>query len=331
MKYKKVNVNTAAEIKILYQIHHIRGKELLEKFPGYSKANIYKHARKPIGADFCDSRKKNSGRPRKISAALNRRITREVASLAPEGFTSKDIQANVGVVGVMSNRTIRRALNRNGLKWLRLRQKGVLLEEDLEKRLKFARRCKKELPDDFWKTRIGLYLDGVGFEWKKNPHKSVPGTNTMGWRCPGQGLDIHQTRKGKKEGKKNANFYVGISYGKGVVTCQHYVGQMNAERYEEIVVPGIKKGIQLSEKEFGKYLLQDNCRIMNARLIKSTLENDLNIEIFEIPARSPDINCIENVFHEMRKAIQLDAVKKNIVQETFTEFVARCKSIITKL
>ena len=49
MKYKKVNPNMSSEIKILYQIHGIKGKQLLNLFPNVSKANVYKHARKPIG------------------------------------------------------------------------------------------------------------------------------------------------------------------------------------------------------------------------------------------------------------------------------------------
>ena len=73
MKYQKVTANVSAEIKIMYQVHKIRGQKLLEKFPGISKANIYKHARRPIGTDFVDKRKTNSGRPSKITAEFKRR------------------------------------------------------------------------------------------------------------------------------------------------------------------------------------------------------------------------------------------------------------------
>ena len=57
-KYKKVTPTTSAEIRLMYQKYNIRGKELLDHFPGVSKANVYKHAKRPIGAgEYVDKRK----------------------------------------------------------------------------------------------------------------------------------------------------------------------------------------------------------------------------------------------------------------------------------
>ena len=327
-KYK-VHPNTSAEIKVLYQVHGIKGKELCRRFPQMSRSNVYKHARKPLGADYVDSRKVNAGRPRKIDQGMNRRLLREVNNLtmSGEGWTSKDIQTNIGAQETCSNRTIRRNLNRAGIKYLHLRKKGVLLPADLKKRLKFARKCKRLLQPVFWKRGISMYLDGVGFEWKSNPCKSIPGTRTMGWRKITQGLDHNHTAKGKKEGKKNAYFYVGISFHKGVVVCKAYTGRMNAQKYEDSIVPAIVKGMENSINPTAKRLLQDNCSIMNAASVVEALENNQVIR-FKIPARSPDINCIENVFHAMRKTIQKDAVQRNIQKESFKQFQARCARII---
>lgn len=329
MKYQTVHPNTAAEIKVLYHVHNIRGKKLLEKFPLISKSNVYKHARKPLGTIHVDRRKQNKGRPRKVDPTLERRIMREVKVLtdAGNGFTSKDIQTNVGALRSMCNRTIRRVLNKQGIKFLHLRKKGVLLKSDLQKRLKFTRLCSRNCLPSFWKRGISMYLDGVGFEWKSNPSASVSGTRSMGWRSTTQGLDINQTSKGKKEGKKNAYFYVGISWNKGVVTCKAYTGRMNAERYVTHIVPSIITGIQNSINPLGKRLLQDNCSIMNSTLVREALF-DAGIKRFKIPPRSPDINCIENVFHAMRKSIQKDAIDRNITKETFRQFQARCAHII---
>ena len=142
-----------------------------------------------------------------------------------------------------------------------------------------------------------------------------------------QGLDYNHTAKGKKEGKKNAYYYVGISYNKGVVVCKAYTGRMNAEKYERVIVPAIVKGMRDSVNPIAKRLLQDNCSIMNAQSVVEVLEEN-GIICFKIPPRSPDINCIENVFHAMRKAIQKDAVRRNIQKESFKQFQARCARII---
>ena len=218
-------------------------------------------------------------------------------------------------------------MNKAGIRYLHLRKKGVLLPKDLVKRLAFTRKCSRNCLPSFWKRGISMYLDGVGFEWKTNPLASAAGTRSMGWRKPSQGLDINQTAKGKKEGKVNAYFYVGISWNKGVVTCKAYTGRMNKEKYFEHILPSIVSGMNDSINPLGKRLLQDNCSIMNSALVRDGL-HDAGIKLFQIPARSPDINCIENVFHAMRKAIQKDAINRNITKESFRQFQARCAHII---
>ena len=172
-----------------------------------------------------------------------------------------------------------------------------------------------------------MYIDGVGFEWKTNPNTSVAGTRSMGWRKRSQGLDMNQTAKGKKEGKKNAYFYVGISFTKGVVMCKAYTGRMTAEKYCDIIVPSIVQGLDRSINPLGKRVLQDNCSIMNSKQTKELLFEN-GVKLFKIPARSPDINCIENVFHKMRKTIQKDAIRRQIKHESFRQFQARCAHII---
>ena len=66
---------------------------------------------------------------------------------------------------------------------------------------------------------------------------------------------------------------------------------------------------------------------MNSKLAVGSLE-DPGVTRFKIPARSPDINCIENVFNAMRKAIQKDAVNRKIEKEDFAQFQTRCMKII---
>ncbi len=59
---------TSIYMRYLFQDKGLRGNELLKRFPKYSKATIYRHAKLPINdvATF-DKRKHNKGRPRKLS------------------------------------------------------------------------------------------------------------------------------------------------------------------------------------------------------------------------------------------------------------------------
>ena len=54
-------------------------------------------------------------------------------------------------------------------------------------------------------------------------------------------------------------------------------------------------------------------------------------EMVSIPARSPDINFIENFFELVGKALVEDTKNKNITKETFEEFSARVQNIIVNL
>ena len=109
--------------------------------------------------------------------------------------------------------------------------------------------------------------------------------------------------------------------------CKAYTGRMTAQRYCDHIVPAIVLGLQQSINPLGKRVLQDNCSIMNSAQTKEHLF-DNGVKLFKIPARSPDINCIENVFHKMRKEIQKDALTRNITKESFRQFQARCARII---
>ena len=46
-------------------------------------------------------------------------------------------------------------------------------------------------------------------------------------------------------------------------------------------------------------------------------------ELFCIPARSPDLNPIENIFHRAKKELEQQVIDSQIVRETYQEFKIR--------
>ena len=50
--------------------------------------------------------------------------------------------------------------------------------------------------------------------------------------------------------------------------------------------------------------------------------------MFAIPARSPDLNPIENIFHLIRKELRKEALDFRITQETYAQF---CKRVAKKI
>ena len=329
-KMTKISIEHSCQIRTLYQISNIRGKKLFGMFPQYSKAQIYVHAKKPInGEPVFDKRKLNKGRPRKFSAHDERSMTRTIPKLRKEcgSFTSKRLQLESGTSHV-SNRTFRRHLNAGGYKYLQSRKKGRMSQKDLKIRLKFCRDIeKKKLTQDFWDTGISFYLDGVGFEFKTRPQDQARAPKAREWRKSCEGLDVDCVAKGKKEGKKNANFMVAISKGKGVVLCKQYFGQITGGKFARIIRTEFDAAFAASSNPVDKVFLQDGCPRQNSACARRAVKRK-GATIFSIPSRSPDINCIEIFFHLVSKKLETDTLEQNIEKETFEQFSERVENTL---
>ena len=326
VKGVRVEPQHAAEMKAAYQLAKVRGKKLLAMFPQYSRSTIYFYATQKINnTPTVDGRKTNKGRPKKLSQQDERQIERcfKKVRQSTGHFTSKRVQVESGVNHV-SNRTFIRQLNSLGYRYLRSRKKGLMNQADLNKRMTFCRMVKRlQLKEDFWKSGISLYLDGKGFEHKTNPHDQARAPRCREWRKPGEGLSLGCVAKGKKEGCRNANYMVAISYGKGVVLCKRYEGQITGQKFSNILKSKeFKAAMKKSSNPKGKRMLQDGCPRQNCKLAQKTMDKE-KIKLFKIPARSPDLNPIENFFHLASEKLKDDAVELNITKESFTEFCTR--------
>ena len=113
---------TSICMRYLFQDKGLRGNELLKRFPKYSKATIYRHAKRPIDkvATF-DKRKHNKGRPRKLSIREERRHLR-ICRTTVGSFSASRLRAMAGISPGRSPWCIRRTLNRHGYRYLHLRK-----------------------------------------------------------------------------------------------------------------------------------------------------------------------------------------------------------------
>ena len=67
----------------------------------------------------------------------------------------------------------------------------------------------------------------------------------------------------------------------------------------------------------------------NSKVAKKAMQN-INSIVMTIPAWSPDLNPIENIFAQVSMILQNQAVKQNITKETFSEFSAKVKDTLIK-
>ena len=76
-------------------------------------------------------------------------------------------------------------------------------------------------------------------------------------------------------------------------------------------------------KHGGKRIfVMDNDPSQSSRAAMNALR-DVEGDLLKIPARSPDLNPIENVFHIVKNSLREEAIKKRIEAESFSQFQER--------
>ena len=337
-KTKKLTYAQSCQLRALVQYGGLTVPEIMRRpkefpgFKGFPRRTLYDHSKKPLhGWDPHDKRINNPGRPPLLNDRDYRVIKRQIKILRElEGsFTSKRLQTSLpSIQAKASNQTFRRHLGHMGYGYRSTRRKVILKQKDLTTRLKFAKRLKKiGLGLEFWKKGVSFYLDAVGFIYKKNPMDQARAPSAREWRRRDEGLSYGCTAKGKKEGSTQVKFMVAISYQQGVVLCEQYDNRLCGRSFSTMVRKKFPLAFSLSINPKAKRLLQDGCPVQNSKRGRRALER-LGAHLFCIPARSPDLNPIENFFHLAGKALRQEAITKQITSETKEEFAARVKGVL---
>ncbi|XP_066926668.1 uncharacterized protein [Clytia hemisphaerica] len=176
--------------------------------------------------------------------------------------------------------------------------------------------------ENLWRHEICFYFDAVGFTHKYNPFDQAEAPRTMAWRRPNDGLDFERTAKGNHVGSEGrvAHFFCAISHAGGIVLAEQYRDRLNGDRFSAFLKEAFP---QLVTPESRKFLM-DGCPVQNCKKAKQAI-SDINCEVFKIPARSPDLNPIENTFHSVKEQMREEAIVKRITFENFDDFSARCQ------
>ena len=336
LKKPQISYAQSCQLRALHQYGGVKVADIIKdkrRFPGFaafSSATLYRHAKLPIdGTEVFDKRTLNKGRPSKLTPQDRRNMLRQISILRQfEGsFSSRRLQM-CSVGNIVSNSTVRRFLHTKGYKFRTTRKKGLLSSKDLKKRLKFAKKMRRlKLGHEFWTKGISFYLDATGFIYKVNPMDQARAPNSKEWRLITEGTKPGCTSKGKKEGNRQAKFMVGMSYRNGIVLCRQYFERLNGASMAKLVRYHFPLAFSLSVNPKSKRILQDGCPVQNSKKAKRAMER-LGTHLFCIPARSPDINPIENLFNQVGQQLRQQVLDGNITHETFEEFSARVKKTL---
>jgi len=300
----------------------------MRKYKTFSKATICRHMKKPTDECLVDRRKFNKGRPPKLTERQQRGILREAERLRrTDGhFTIKRLKTLVGIKDV-SDETVRRVFRRAGFRYT---HSSVLRRGDLRQRMRFAKRVRRFEEKTLWTTGLAFYLDGVGFTHKYNPYDQAKAPRSMVWRRPRDGLTFERTARGSHEGTggRVARFMCAMAYKKGMILSHQYMGRMDGECFADMVRNLFPDLFERSASPRGKLFLQDGDPSQNSRKAKDAI-HEVGGRIFSFPARSPDLNPIENVFHCVKERLRNQALREQITHETFNEFSERCRKTLS--
>ena len=324
----KIDPETRAYVRFLVKFKGMCTKKILDEVK-ISRSSLYRIVRAQTLNGQCQDgvvRKKVTGRPRKLSHREERLLLRSIPKLRKSDgkFTIKRLMQKAGVdIARVSTKTVQRFLHREGYQYLHARQKGLLTETDLVKRLKFARKMKRDHSTNFWTENISFYLDGVSFVHKYNPADQARAPSGRIWRKQQEGLAFGCTAKGSHcgTGGRVARFMIALSYAKGVVLCEQYE-TLNGQYFKSLIEREFPRMFLVCNKGRPKLFMQDNDPSQNSALARTAWRR-LGAKLVPLPPRSGDIHFIENIFHIAKMALEKDALDRNITHETFQEFSER--------
>ena len=151
---------------------------------------------------------------------------------------------------------------------------------------------------------------------------------TCVWRKRGEGLLI--TTKGSKElaGGRRLHLLVAIAYGKGVIWAETYE-KMDGPYFARFIRRQFPTLFDITGKQSNinntpNLFVMDNDPSQTSAVAKKALHS-IGATMQVIPARSPDINPIENLFNVVRKNTEAEILQKNIIHQSWDEFVERVK------
>ena len=159
-------------------------------------------------------------------------------------------------------------------------------------------------------------------------------TESRVWRKLGKVLQF--TAKGSKElaGGRHLHLMVAIAHGRGIIMTEPYE-KISGDYFSSFIrrrfnITFAKAGPKVNHAR--RFIMDDDPCQTSKKSLHALSE--IEAELHRIPARSPDLNPIENIFHLIKKELAKRALNFQIEKESFDEFktrVLRCCNDIDPL
>lgn len=191
----------------------------------------------------------------------------------------------------LSQSTMRRRMKEDGLMNGVAAVKTLLEERHKETRMTFARSVEHLTAED-WRTVI--FTDEKVFSTDKDCRRTV-------WRRRGERYHPDNILPKHRSGRVTAAFWGWMSAA-GPGELVEIDRRMNSELYieilEEVMIPSVRAVYPVEVVPIIR-VVEDNSAVHRARIVRDWYDDHPEVERFNWPAKSPDLNVIENFWSKM--------------------------------
>ena len=231
----------------------------------------------------------------------------------------------------VSQTCARKALQKRGVRFRKMRSKPLLTKDDVKARFRFAKKYRNK-PRAWWRSHVQLYIDLKSWKVYTNSksralaaQREVRGAYRERNQGLGEGYVVVPKDLKQNTGAAAAKIAGGV--GKGRVLLWHDVGRAwNGKAASDLYLGPLRAALRRSFPKKRKFMvLEDNDPSGFKSAAGIEAKKSAKIRIFEIPKRSPDLSVMDYAIWKRIQTLMRKQERrwKKSKTETRAQFLAR--------